>query len=128
MDTSKIYIKMCDCPEIQREKDDFRDANGLLNDTAYNKPLNKGGKLIWLPSQDEIQEMLFEEDFTPLRVLHAYGHSKYFQYMGSRIASFRNESREIWNYFIEFTSMEQLWLAFYMRETHKKTWDGNKWQ
>ncbi|TES89947.1 MAG: hypothetical protein E3J87_11075 [Candidatus Cloacimonadota bacterium] len=26
-----------------------------------------------------------------------------------------------------FTSMEQLWLAFYMWEKHEKTWDGEKW-
>jgi len=26
-----------------------------------------------------------------------------------------------------YTSMEQLWLAFYMKEKHNKTWDGEKW-
>jgi len=27
-----------------------------------------------------------------------------------------------------FKSMEQLWLAFYMHEKHKKIWDGKKWK
>ncbi len=26
------------------------------------------------------------------------------------------------------TSMEQLWLAFVMKEKHGKTWDGNQWE
>jgi len=28
---------------------------------------------------------------------------------------------------VMFTSMEQLWLAFVMKELHQKAWDGYKW-
>ena len=28
---------------------------------------------------------------------------------------------------IEFTTWEQIWLAFYMQEKHNKTWDGERW-
>jgi hypothetical protein len=30
-------------------------------------------------------------------------------------------------YFNEFSSMEQLWLAFVMREKYGKKWDGKEW-
>ena len=29
--------------------------------------------------------------------------------------------------FIKFTSMEQLWLAFIMREKYQKVWSGTEW-
>ena len=34
---------------------------------------------------------------------------------------------ENYKYVKEFTSMEQLWLAFVMKEKYNKIWDGDKW-
>ena len=30
-------------------------------------------------------------------------------------------------YIIDLKSMEQLWLAFVMKEKYEKTWDGTNW-
>jgi len=30
-------------------------------------------------------------------------------------------------YYKQFTSMEQLWLGFYMKEKHGKVWTGSEW-
>ena len=37
------------------------------------------------------------------------------------------EDRKWFNYWYDCNSMEQLWLAFVMKENHNKTWDGEKW-
>lgn len=39
------------------------------------------------------------------------------------------QARQNLNILLEqFTSMEQLWLAFVMKEKYNKTWDGNEWK
>jgi hypothetical protein len=124
MDTSKEYIKMCDCPEIQdkweqSQAGDFyfmRDSlfcptkiTGNYNGDGW-KLLPRTANYGWLPSQDQIQKMLqpielhellevcMEPDGIMQIALHEYAES-----------------------------MEQLWLAFYMFEEHKKTWEGDEW-
>jgi len=143
MDTSKEYIKMCDCPEIQgqwkpSEGDNFSFINEpkiikdyeiwalekreLSSIEEWNEIIKTMGNhfvdhfieardcFVWLPRQDQIQEMLqpielhellevcMEPDGIMQIALHEYAES-----------------------------MEQLWLAFYMYEKHKKAWDGKKW-
>lgn len=73
---------------------------------------------IWLPSQDQLQEMVLGSKYHGVHGLSAM------------IRDF-----EEWNYGIgftwlsdgEFTSMEQLWLAFAQKELHGKVWDGEDW-
>ena len=68
---------------------------------------------IWLPGQDQLQEML---DFYPDNPLPPHKLAK-----------------ALWDYCAStgtptpFDSMEQLWLAFVMKEKYGKTWDGDKW-
>ena len=131
MDTSEQYIKMCDCPEIQRQwkPQDF------ISYHAYHKRLKRVGdfiygvqwensgreELIWLPRQDQIQETLPPHD-------HASSIAVYFGLFCDNEAMYEGiYAKKGWGFIDKFSSMEQLWLAFYMYEKHKKTWDGKKW-
>ena len=117
MDTSEEYIKMCDCPEIQLGEifmvQPYRDGNFCWD--KVNKKIRvdscPGGEntSVWLPRQDQIQEMMG------------------FKYAGPGYI------RKLWDFTLDesekraYNSLEQLWLAFYMFEKHKKTWGGEKW-
>ena len=69
----------------------------------------KSSKAIWLPQQDQLQDMIKSE--CPLALF-----LKFYRWMDlTDIAGFDD-------------SMEQLWLAFVMKEKYNKVWDGNEWQ
>lgn len=128
MDTSETYLKMCDCPEIQklwkpklgdwywniighmecirmeRVTDKRRKFHSKIN---YNEEKN----FIWLPRQDQIQEMLPFSNLAPHALLLCF---------------WNFVDKDIEHIFI-YTSMEQLWLAFYQKEVHNKTWSGKEW-
>ena len=128
MDTSETYIKMADCPEIQEgwkpERGDW--CNRLSQEGTYPTQYRfntlwepwldkKMHSLIWLPRQDQLQEMVARKTKTvldTLRRLNKWMESEcIYQHiiMGPEwIAMFSNDS------------MEQLWLAFVMHELHKK--------
>ena len=68
---------------------------------------------LWLPRQDQLQEMVKTTETEPAPIVVE---------MLARFAT--------WGLYVEnypFTSMEQLWLAFAMKEKHSKRWDGDKW-
>ncbi|KKK58601.1 hypothetical protein LCGC14_3042760 [marine sediment metagenome] len=126
MDTSKQYIEMCDCPEIQEPK---RSA-GLVHgdyisptqrpdqwDIVYDpsKALRYGLlECVWLPRQDQLQEMVGYKGL-PYLLTQTFERSV------------NGEScNYTWNNGEHFTSMEQLWLAFVMKEKYDKVWNG-KW-
>jgi len=135
MDTSETYIKMCDCPEIQEGKKSvergdywcwksypervyFHSGKYPL-EMFYSRNERDGNNKIWLPRQDQLQEM------------HLYRNYSISDLMVPLLENFRDfyfrlidkKTAEMESY----TSMEQLWLAFYMKEKHNKTWDGEKW-
>ena len=151
MDTTETYIAQCDCPEIQGlfpnevgciicgkgkifhyncepepEKgirlifiepfvilDPLSEHDGHLYHTTAEFGDGWGGceyfnKVIWLPRQDQLQEMVWE---------------------GSNIRSMVLEFAD----FVEASdyrreSMEQLWLAFVMKEKFNKVWVNDKWE
>ena len=140
MDTSEIYIKMCDCEEVQsRWKVEVGDwffctckdlgtfypmgfkPNGfglqvlcegdadLHNEKLINSPTD-----VWLPRQDQIQEMIL-----PL----GYRIQAQLLY---ELTNFSRQSRDMNGEYL-YPSFEQLWLAFYMYEKHSKVWTGEKW-
>jgi hypothetical protein len=78
---------------------------------------------IWLPRQDQLQEMieyLTDYDFE----LTSNGTEWFLRYT----AILRNLDRERIEGEIEYaTSMEQLWLAFVMKEKYQKMWNGKEW-
>ena len=131
MDTSEQYIKMCGCPEIQKkwqakEGDFFAVKHpkekhrpvwvfDVENKIEYKEdylPTVKESqyKYIFLPRQDQIQEMgnwaisglaqIIAEDLFPKR-------AKYLRQ--------------------KYTSWEQILLAIYMYDEYEKVWDGKEW-
>jgi len=139
MDTSETYIKMCDCDEIQSQRKRISDWNGKLwmfnedGDFVTNAKLAKLGseratratngknspKLVWLPRQDQLQEMVTDTIDCP-----SHSSCAIFINVGHRIHQWCDDD---FNYWIQFTSMEQLWLAFVMKEKYNKLWTGEKW-
>lgn len=116
MDISEEYIKMCDCDEIQKEwkakegdfftvkhpKEKYRPV--WVFDFYDMKEYEKNYyPCVFLPRQDQIQEMV---GCVPGNHLSLMGKFVKFDY---------------------YHSLEQKWLAFYMHEKHKKTWDGKEW-
>ena len=118
MDISKEYIKMCvAAKELQKQwkckgGDFYSFDGGISTLIGGSVPFKKS---IWLPRQDQLQEMLSKEyvdcfamltDFCRWQVKEDY-------YLEDLFAG--NES------------MEQLWLIFVMKEEFDKTWDGKNW-
>ena len=129
MDTSKEYIKMCDCPEIQNKVLKFgdfflfRDGGDIFIFPQGCEQIIKypARDRIWLPRQDQLQEMVIRHGQDPKP-----------EYWPMLLFGFTDWAK---NYAIESdrkgfqfpTSMEQLWLAFVMKEKFGKKWDGDKW-
>jgi len=132
MDTSKEYIKMSDCPEIQEkwwaDVGDFyfirdrlcRPTNVVdVYDGKGYALLPRDANYGWLPRQDQIQEMM--GDLLSKRV-------EYQQCCYCLVErAYRFADSDFCNLPIG-SSMEQLWLAFYMWEKHKKIWGKNGWE
>lgn len=78
--------------------------------------LHKYYKPIWLPRQDQLQDMIFES--------HELNYNKS---MYPQIECFYNFSVSMYKYKYPPNSMEQLWLAFVMKEKFNKTWNGTDW-
>ena len=157
MDTSETYIKMCekteeiqglwrpsmgDCIMVKErvEWDGYNlcaDANevtivlgidernysgnpivGDVDDIAFYPECSWKGfddtpkeNLIWLPRQDQLQEMLAFEN-VPINSVAGVGYLLcLLQYPIG----------------LKCTSMEQLWLAFVMKEKYNKIWNGEDW-
>ena len=120
MDTSKQYIKMCDCEEVQGEwtippypGDYFEYGVVTVYWTGY-KPPDDFDDSIFLPRQDQIQEWVWNKD-GPVSPLRLFGRFCAFHFsLGPPELS-------------DFHTPEQLWLAFYMYETFGKVWNGEEW-
>ena len=95
MDTSETYIKMCSCNEIQENTAYLLDGNDFRSPDG-----------IWLPRQDQLQEMVDISDW---------------RFKLVNCASFLADN------FGSFATMEQLWLAFVMKEKYHKIWNGEDW-
>ena len=100
---TKDYILMCEkALELKEFKEEFCSGAGKV--CTYNKST-------WLPSQDDLQKMVFDK------------------------SAFRT-SAIFWNFCISKSSvidgntysMEQLWLAFVMKEKYNKVWNGKDWK
>ena len=69
----------------------------LLNDEVQ--------KFIWLPRQDQLQQMIAKFYLLPFNTFHKF--------------CIKNQ--------VEFNSMEQLWLTFVMWQKYHKIWNGEDW-
>lgn len=119
MDTTKEYIKMCGCEEIQNQKPSCigLDRISRASSCSYGNGSNfwftgTAGvdNFIWLPRQDQLQEMVCKTSYIPCFALTEWiGEQGDFDY-------------EL------YTTEEQRWLAYVMKEKYNKTWNVNKWQ
>ena len=136
MDTSKTYIKMCgEAGEIQKQwkpidgdccwHDDSGDdylgswefpATTAVVHMATGNDKNYWYNWLWLPHQDQLQEMLNYKEKTSYPVSHMIKHIDEFY---STMRYWEQDAGDI--------TMEQLWLAFVMKEKYNKTWGGNEW-
>ena len=122
MDTSETYIKMCEkAGEIQRGKHYPKTMGQKIifweNDVfAQISLLSINWKIVWLPRQDQLQAIL-DYSLAPLGMLWKF----YYTVYGKETDE---DKREYW---CIFDSMEQLWLAFVMKEKFNKIWNGEDW-
>ena len=132
----KEYIKMCDCPEIQKlwDKSDgdfvYQDGgvDAIKSRWWYQRPYfytdmvgesdcwdEVGSEAIWLPRQDQLQEMVA-------------GVLEGLQAKVQDVANWIHPRRaDMPDYPKQCESMEQLWLAYVMKERFGKTWSGSEW-
>ena len=140
-----VYIKQCEkATEIQKQKwylsrgkrvpwedgdmislygevfmyDGCSHSEGFIEPDIYNKDC------VWLPRQDQLQEIYY--DFTKLKVLYA-GRVFYNWFENQIDENEYNDEVSYPKFRTNFTSMEQLWLAFCMHELYSKKWNGEDW-
>ena len=120
MDTGEDYIKMCEkAVEIYTGKIpdySFYIKFGDFDDIKIKLPNeNIGNGITWLPRQDQLQGMVTgNKVFPKLRKFNKFVDS--------------GESFTMSEYLKDKVSMEQLWLAFVMKEKYQKTWNGKDWE
>lgn len=129
MDTSGAYIKMCEkafkdigispdngCPSqfITKDRMQWPDGALLLSGSEYEVRKRDPNIIGQLYRQDQLQEMVKTKD----RLLDC---SKFFTFACCYGVDHIEDIQD------EKISMEQLWLAFVMKELHYKVWDGEDW-
>jgi len=139
MEISEQYIKMCEkAEEIQEghnwndgdyyHKRRYKDADCPFTDGYVEQTLiycnacrqeygchEDYKRMIWLPTQSQLQEMLEGFGYFALLV-------QFFEFAKSVVI------REGPIDTIPFDSMEQLWLGFVMSKLYGKVWDGEDWK
>lgn len=133
MDTSEQYIKMCEkVEEIQgcwnaesaKAGDFFYHIQGKDVQTVSGEILGDGDlscaccNRIWLPRQDQLQEMVSKR-LKEIRM-------KIDWYFGDQWRMIFYDDPLKYSH-VYGKSMEQLWLAFVMREKFNKIWNVGDW-
>ncbi len=125
MDTSPEYIKQCEkAKEIQLYRNGHKKDGDFYYFPRFKETHALSGfppatqeSFIWLPRQDQLQEIVggLEKGFIDWQnwLGNVYGYN----YGGKPNGHLRI-----------FTSFEQLWLAFVMKEKFNKVWDGTDWK
>ncbi len=131
MQIDEIYIKQCDCPEIQGRwvpKVGARIATRsnrvdtsfiLLPSHMRSIGMTLAEEYIWLPRQEDWQNILFSQHYAPALPIE----SKQIRW------AMINMHREFVDY-MEAWKIEQpceAWVRLYMNRAHNKTWTGEGW-
>ena len=131
MDVSREYIKMCEeAKEIQKSISSagnwhsYGNSEAVVSSQGSFYTLQNGG-WVWLPRQDQLQEMINGSWQSKLARLDIFcdpptpeiikAHEKIYQKVLARHKYINN-----------FTSFEQLWLAFVMHERYEKYWSESE--
>ena len=126
MDKSTPYIKMCESAKVFQKqwKPEFGDffvsmslgltsaCQSITSDLEKKASYLKTIKAVWLPRQDQLQEMVIEKYATPWDLAIAFSNLL----MDDKTS-----------YFDDFDSMEKLWLVFIMLARYKKKWEEGTW-
>lgn len=145
MDKTKIYIKMCEkSTEIQKLRpNDLKSSymNWFCVIRENGEPAEPFGfygqycldylEEVWLPRQEQLQKMLI----TDKKFIDSWVGEKDCKKVSldTLIYAFYRESLDFdrddehIGLKFAFSSMEQLWLAFIMKEKYNKTWNGEDW-
>ena len=73
--------------------------------------------------QDQLQKIVSSR-LTDKIAMHRVGT---FNHIIHRNDIWVNKHMSFYQYYYEFISMEQLWLAFVMKEKYSKQWNGKEW-
>jgi len=137
---SEQYISMCNCPDIQGQwvpkagdhyvlgcKKDKTPAILILGchweecRGCQYEVTNWKDECVWLPRQDQLQEMAYNAKTLGTEVHLAKSA------IGKHGAMFWWATHNMY-YALQFkNSMEQLWLAYVMYEKYNKKWNGKEW-
>jgi len=122
MDTSETYVKMCEKAEeiqnvllVREPIPHFDDEDFMVCHKCKEWPIkcvfSDCTELtpIWLPRQDQLQEMINENNVPAIVILHLFKEWAYKEHK-------------------PFKTMEQLWLAFVMSEKYGKVWNEEEWE
>lgn len=107
MDLSNDYIKMCEkAGEIQEQ-------HKIIQNDSSPIFMNE----VWLPRQDQLQEMVKREPW--FETIY-----RFYEFLQGGTIDVHS-----WNGpCTKYKSMEQLWLAFVMKEKYGKSWTGEEWE
>lgn len=123
MDGTELFVKMCEmAEEIQKRHPDALFLNTLdsvnlpeydLNGNCWFNKNNK--KIIWLPGQDQLQEMVKTSN-----ELWTHTLNRFYDY-------YTKEAQKNHEWCLVFDTPEKMWLAFCMKTKYSKIWNGNDW-
>jgi len=138
MDTTKKYIEMCKkAGEIQRlwvgKGADWYFNHGIVDfarevDCIPNPVTTflKGG--IWLPRQDQLQEMIPVDCNCGMTWLHqSIKLDKFMNWLCNFEEDMSMEAYHQKKSYHTTLTWEQLWLVFVMKEKYHKTWTSKEW-
>ncbi len=118
MDTSETYVKMCEkAVEIQHQTPKSIYVGSKPGSFFYSRYVSRivnaeyaqnPETVIWLPRQDQLQEMVRGEYKDIKEMIHDFG--PFLTYQASSLAS-----------------LEIVWLEFVMKIKYGKVWSGEDW-
>ncbi len=106
---------------FHHDNDEGRDMLGEYHQFDTHDFPEMSFMIIWLPRQDELQEMIGDYE-TQLKYLRRTT----WNWWHDEDHEFNDSNIEIRLYLKQFTSMEQLWLAFVMHERFNKVWSSER--
>lgn len=110
IDNSDLYFNMCDkAEEIQAI---FEKNRVNLKDISHVIEIEK---TTWMPSQEQLQGMVKNNDLLLLLRDFILFVKQCFQ------TSTTDKNK------LQFTSMQQLWLAYVMKKNYNKAWNNIRW-
>ena len=122
MDKTKDWIRMCEKAEKLQKghifvPGDYKSYDGIVSliescdsdREYYHYPYH-----IWLPTQDQLQDMV--------RSILGYTDA-----IGAVWKLYNAVGVNRCSPYAKLRSLEQLWLAFVVKEKYSKIWDGNDW-